>query len=288
MINKYPSQYMLNSRLIEILSKVTNTSPNHHILKKRRTIIRELINLPEEDVLKHLSQAELEYLKSPRKEEKLPVFLSEEELYKMIEVTRSDNDSKAETLIMFLYNTGCRPGEASRVKVKDIDFNNKFVLVKKTKGKKERAAQIFDDKFIQYLKFYTGNKKGEDYLFLSSWKGPYNVKGITKKLKSIAEKAGLDPSKISAHKFRHTQAVHAIKSGVNIVSVRDQLGHSSIAITDKYTRIVDTLRRDDYEKHQPFSLGARQEKAKYCLNCGTGLPYNAVYCNNCGTKQSRL
>ena len=284
MINKFPSQYIANSNLIQILSKATKTNPSLHILKKRKDIIKEIIQLPEAELLGHISRSELDYLKSPQKEEKLPVFLSEEEINRMIFAVRSDNDARSETLILFLYNTGCRPGEAGRVKVKDIDFNNKFVLVKKTKGKKEKTAHIFDEGFLQYLKFYISNKKADDYVFLSNWNKPYTVKGITKKLKSIAKKAGIDPVKISAHKFRHTHAVHAIKSGVSLVSVRDQLGHSSIAITDKYTKIVDTIRRKDYEQHHPFSLTSNQS-SKYCLNCGKELPSNAIFCPYCGAKQ---
>ena len=285
MINKYPSQYIPNSKLIEILSNVTNTNPNQHILKKRKNLIKEISQLPENEIFNYISQAELNYLlNEPNKEEKLPVFLSEEEVSKMLDVVRSNNDARSEVLILFLYNTGCRPGEASRVKIKDIDFNNKFVLIKKTKGKKERTAHIFDDNFLQYLKFYTSNKESEEYLFLSNWNKTYTVKGITKKLKSIAQQAGINPEKISAHKFRHTHAVHAIKSGVSIVSVRDQLGHSSIAITDKYTRIVDTIRRKDYEGHQPFTLKpTKQQKSKYCLNCGIELPSNASFCSKCGS-----
>ena len=285
MINKFPSQYIPNSKLIEILSKATKTSPSLHILKKRKDIIREICQLPESDILGHISQYELNYLKAPQKEEKLPVFLSEEEINRMLFAVRSHNDARSEALILFLYNTGCRPGEAGRIKVKDIDFTNKFVLVKKTKGKKERTAHIFDEGFLQYLKFYVSNKKADDYVFLSNWNKPYTVKGITKKLKSIAKQAGIDPSKISAHKFRHTHAVHAIKSGVSLVSVRDQLGHSSIAITDKYTKIVDTIRRKDYEMHQPFSLKSNQG-SKYCLNCGKELPANAIFCPYCGSKQA--
>ena len=286
MINKYPSQYIHNSKLIEILSKVTNTNPDQHILKKRKNLIKEICQLPESQTLRHISKAELDYLKAPKKEEKLPVFLSEEEILKMLGVVRSKHDTRSEILILFLYNTGCRPGEASRVKIKDIDFHNKFVLIKKTKGKKERTAHIFDESFLQYLKFYTSNKKNEDFLFLSNWNKPYTVKGITKKLKYIALEAGINPEKISAHKFRHTHAVHAIKSGVSLVSIRDQLGHSSIAITDKYTKIVDTIRRKDYESHQPFSLNTTQtQKSKYCIKCGKELPSNALFCPDCGIKQ---
>lgn len=286
MINKFPSQYIPNSKLIEILSTATSTNSSLHILKKRKDLIKEISQLPESKLIEHISQSELNYLKAPKKEEKLPVFLSEEEITNMLAAVRSKNDARSETLILFLYNTGCRPGEASRIKVKDIDFTNKFVLVKKTKGKRERTAHIFDDSFLQYLKFYTSNKKDEDYLFLSNWNKPYTVKGITKILKSIAKQAGIAPNKISAHKFRHTHAVHAIKSGVSIVSVRDQLGHSSIAITDKYTKIVDTIRRKDYEGHQPFSLKSGQKKSKYCLNCGAELPLTARFCPNCGAQQA--
>lgn len=284
MINKYPSQYISKSKLIEILSKITNTNPTLHILKKRENIIKEISNLPKDEVSKYISSTELQYLKR-KKEEKLPVFLSEEEVSKMLDFVRSKNDTRSEVLILFLYNTGCRPGEASRIKVKDLDFNNKFVLVKKTKSKKERTAHIFDESFLQYLKFYTSNKKGEDHVFLSNWKKPYTVKGITKKFKSIAQKVGIDPNKISAHKFRHTHAVHAIKSGVTLVSLRDQLGHSNISITDVYTKIIDSVRRKDYETHKPFSLGSNKQELKYCLKCGTELPSNASFCSKCGNKQ---
>lgn len=284
MLNQYPSQYVSNPKIIEIISKVTKTSPNQHILKKRGNLIKELANLPENEVIEFISKKELDYLTAPRKEEKLPVFLSEAEIEKMLEVVRSKNDLRSEMLILFLYNTGCRPGEASRIKVKDIDFENKFVLVKKTKGKKERTAHLFDETFIQSLKHFVSNKKLEDFVFLSNWNKIYTVKGITKKLKSIAQQAGINPEKISAHKFRHTHAVHAIKSGVSIVSVRDQLGHSSIAITDKYTKIVDTLRRRDYESHTPFTLKQQPQKPKFCLKCGKEFPPEANFCPHCGSK----
>ena len=49
-------------------------------------------------------------------------------------------------MILFLYNTGCRPGEAARVKIKDIDFINKFVLIKKTKLGKGRWTEDYIDR----------------------------------------------------------------------------------------------------------------------------------------------
>ncbi|PIN78560.1 hypothetical protein COV14_03060 [Candidatus Woesearchaeota archaeon CG10_big_fil_rev_8_21_14_0_10_33_12] len=285
MINKFPSQYIPNSKLIEILSKVTKTDPTIHIYKKRKNMIKEISELPRFDILNHITLQEINYLlKSLNKTTKLPVFLSEEDINKMLEIVRKKQDIRSEILILFLFNTGCRPGEAAQTKVKDIDFVNKFTLVRKSKAKKERTAHFFDDKFLDYLRYYINNKNPGDYLFLSNWNKPYTVKGITKLLKSIAKRAGLDPKRISAHKFRHTHAVHALKSGVNIASIRDQLGHSNISITDEYTKIVDSVRRNDYEKHNPFSLSKNQIDANFCKKCGLKIQQNSAFCSGCGQK----
>ncbi|MBI2106790.1 tyrosine-type recombinase/integrase [Candidatus Woesearchaeota archaeon] len=284
MINRYPSQYISNAVLVDVLSKITNTPPNVHILKKRKDLIKEVGRLPESEIIKHLTEKEISYLKRPKKERKLPVFLSDEEMNKMFEVLRLQNDIRTEILMKFLYNTGCRPSEAARVRIKDIDFNNKFVLLKETKGKQQRTALFFNEDFLQSLRLYIGNKKNEDYLFLSNWNKPYTVKGITKKIKSIAKQAGLDVNRVSAHKFRHTHAVNAIKKGVSIISVRDQLGHSNISITNEYTKIIDSVRRKDYEEHQPFSSKIKTD-SKYCSNCGMKLNSDANFCSGCGGKQ---
>jgi len=94
-----------------------------------------------------------------RQEKKLPVFLTNEEIQKMFEVTKSENDLKSELMIRFALNTGCRPSEVVKARVKHLNFENGFYLVTKTKSKKERTAYISDSQLLEDLKKYIHDKK---------------------------------------------------------------------------------------------------------------------------------
>ena len=255
--NRWGSQNIQKPVLAEILSKVLDTDFYKHIYKTKKIIIRELLAADRKKVNQYLTNQELHYLEKKLTEtEKLPVYLTRAEINKMLDFLKSQKDIKSELMLNFCYFVGCRPGECAQTKVRDINFENRTVLFRKTKTKKQRSPYIIDDEFSKELQKYiiSSGKKTEDYVFSTLWKGEnkaYTVRGITKKFKNIAELAGIDPEKVSGHKFRHTHAVHFIEQGGNPVSLQKQLGHSKLSTTGIYTRIVDTMGRRDYDEH-PF------------------------------------
>ncbi len=182
---------------------------------------------------------------------KLPKYLTKQEMRQLLSVIKNHRDK---IMILFLYNTGLRNSELIHLEIKHLNFENNTVKVVQGKGGKDRIVNIVDEDLILALKAYIGNRK-KGTLFLSNWGKPFTSRGIQKIIKKYATKAGLEEiSRITPHTLRHTFAVHALDSGVNIVTINKQLGHKSLQTTLIYMEISNKMAREDLEKHTPFKL----------------------------------
>ena len=110
--------------------------------------------------------------------------------------------------------------------------------------KKRRRTQLADSsvKLIQKYIWYKSNLLGEpvgpnDPLFLSRKGSKYNVRSIRKRIKYWFERVEM-ASNLSVHSCRHTYISHMLEAGVPIPLVRDNVGHSSIAVTNLYAHAV--------------------------------------------------
>ena len=139
-------------------------------------------------------------------------------------------------LILFLLDTGVRVSECVSVRLEDVDWERRRVLVCETKNKHdrwvgfgERTAQAMRD----YVERFRGDRSGE--LFLTSAGEPM-ASGNTVRvlLRRIAEQLGLE--KVHPHRFRHTFATWAIQSGAREIDVQMLLGHSDLAMVQRYSR----------------------------------------------------
>ena len=188
---------------------------------------------------------------------KLPKYLTKEEMRRLLSVIKNYRDK---IIILFLYNTGLRISELVSLEIKHLNFENNTVKVIRGKGGKDRIVNIVDDDLILALKAYIGNRK-KGPLFLSNWNKPFTTRGIQKIIKKYAIKSGLQEiSRISPHTLRHTFAVHALDSGVNIVTINKQLGHKSLQTTLIYMEISNKMAREDLKKHQPFNLENKESE----------------------------
>lgn len=145
-------------------------------------------------------------------------------------------------LLRTMLETGLRVFEIAALKISD--FKDGSIIVQLGKGRKRRnvllakSTQKMLTEFIK-LKKKTLNEStdNEAYLFTSERKKPYSTRGIRKRVKFWFAKIGLS-NNLSCHSCRHSFVTHSLAAGVDLVTVRDNAGHSSLAVTSIYSHAV--------------------------------------------------
>jgi integrase/recombinase XerD len=161
-------------------------------------------------------------------------------------------------LLSLLYDAGARVQELADLKVGDVRAQSPATVKLIGKGQKSRIVPLMKpmmELLEQYLK--ENNLKQPftfDYpLFSNRSKSKLTRAGITYIVKKYAGEAikqapELFPNKLSPHCFRHSKAVHLLQSGVNLIYIRDFLGHVDIQTTEIYARIDGEMKRKALEK----------------------------------------
>ena len=172
----------------------------------------------------------LNNLPNLKREKKLPVILSKEEIESLISVTKNINHR---LIIQICYSAGLRISEIINLKWHDIDFDRNLIHLKRTKGKKDKIVML-SLKVKDGLMNLTLNKEG--YIFLTNRSGKYTQRTIQKIIENVAIKAGIRKN-ITPHTLRHSFATHLLENGTDIRYIRDLLGHSDISTTLIYTKV---------------------------------------------------
>ncbi|MBD6620156.1 tyrosine-type recombinase/integrase [Komarekiella sp. 'clone 1'] len=139
-------------------------------------------------------------------------------------------------IIKLLYQAGLRANEICQLTWADLTSRNDSgqVYVRKAKGSKNRTILIKPKLWNELMEF-RGNASATDAVFSSQKGGHLERQNLHPIVKAIAAEAGLN-DKVSAHWLRHAHGSHAIERGTNPVLVKDTLGHSNLAITDRYLK----------------------------------------------------
>lgn len=172
-------------------------------------------------------------IKRPKKDKKLPVVLSKEEIVKMIKMT---DNSKHKLMIQILYSSGLRVSEIVNLKINDVDFNRKIVIIKGGKGRKDRIS-IISGVVLDNINKYLLEYKPLYYLFESYQSGKINIRSIQKAVKDAASRASVN-KEASAHSLRHSFATHLLEQGVNLRYIQSLLGHARLETTQIYTKVA--------------------------------------------------
>lgn len=143
--------------------------------------------------------------------------------------------------IIFL-NTGIRLSELANAQMSKLDLKNRKLKII-GKGNIEREIPLNDacinalDFYLKYRKSDKANIENRDYIFLSKKFNKMGKRTIQEMLKKYLELAKLDTKKYSIHKLRHTSATLLLKSGANLMEIKELLGHKNISTTQKYLHI---------------------------------------------------
>lgn len=161
-------------------------------------------------------------------------------------------------MMALMYDSGCRVQELADLKVGYISFQNNPTIKIVGKGNKARLVPLIDaqiDILKQYMKEHNllTPEKNDHPLFFNSNGSKFTRQNISYMLSNYANRAKglhpeLIPDTISPHTLRHSKAMHLLQAGVNIVYIRDILGHATIRTTEIYAKADSKLKREAIEK----------------------------------------
>lgn len=160
------------------------------------------------------------------------------------------------SILTLLYDSGARVQELINLKCKDINFDNKTIYLY-GKGQKARIIPLITQtiKILEkYLNIYNLDKNSNEILFFNSNHMPLSRMGITYIINKYVEKAKRKNPieftiRVTPHTFRHSKAMHLLESGVNLIYIRDFLGHKSIITTEIYAKTNPETKRKAIEKN---------------------------------------
>ena len=183
-------------------------------------------------------------LPSIKRPNKLPVVLSKQEVWSLL---KAPDLLKHRVLIGLLYGCGLRCLEVRSIRLCDLDFDRKVLHVVQGKGKKDRMVPL-SDHMIRALNKYIDAERPFDWLFNGQpeanrkggdFDSRYSQKGVQWAVKSAAKKAGIIKH-VNVHTLRHTFATHLLEDGLDIMTLKDLLGHECIDTTLVYLHIAQS------------------------------------------------
>lgn len=186
-------------------------------------------------------------------QKKLIIPFSEDEVFKVIDVFSNDFEGKRNLLIVdTLYSTGIRRDELINIKLNDVFLSENLIKVL-GKRNKERLVPVLGNlnkRIKDYLSLRKEVSLSSSYLFITNKGksiGPSLVYRVVKKYFSkVSTKV-----KTSPHVLRHSFATHMLNNGADINSIKEIMGHSSLASTQIYTKIKLPKIINDYKKNHP-------------------------------------
>ncbi len=187
----------------------------------------------------------------PKKDKKLPRYFEYNELEELFLVPDLATPLGQRDLLLLemLYATGVRVGELVHIKVKDIDFGRKNILIL-GKGNKERYVtygEYCEEALKRYLHdgYLSLNTTKSEYLFLNNNGGVLTERGVRYILDQLIQKTSIHKS-ISPHMIRHSFATHLLNEGCDLLTVQKLLGHESIKATQIYTHVTTDRLKEVY------------------------------------------
>ena len=170
----------------------------------------------------------------PRREKKLPVVLSKDEVTRLISAPRN---LKHKAFLMITYSAGLRLSETCNLKVTDIDSQRMLLRIVQAKGSKDRYS-ILSPVTLQLLRDYWKKYRVKEWLFENKHHQPLSSRTAQHIFKTALKKSGLN-KQVGIHSLRHSFATHLLEQGVSLPIIQKLLGHSSLKTTSIYLHVQE-------------------------------------------------
>jgi len=173
-------------------------------------------------------------LPSLKKDTKLPIILNRTELR---ELFKAPTLLKHRIVLTLIYSAGLRGQEVINLKISDIDFERKTIHIRQSKYKKDRIVPLSNLMAIGLKKYIRAENP---HVWLFNGKEPdgrYSVRGLAWVMRETIKKTSIK-KEVTLHTLRHTYATHLLEEGLNIVTLKELLGHAEITTTMIYLHIA--------------------------------------------------
>lgn len=173
-------------------------------------------------------------LPSLKKESKLPVILNHQELKALFAAPKR---LKQRIVLTLIYSAGLRGQEAINLKISDVDFERKTIHIRQSKYKKDRIVPLADSMALGLKKYLEAENP---HIWLFNGKEPdgrYSVRGLSWVMRENLKNASIKKN-VNLHSLRHSYATHLLEQGVNIVTLKELLGHADITTTMIYLHVA--------------------------------------------------
>ena len=197
-------------------------------------------------------------LRNPRRDRKLPHFLTTEEITRLLEIPPANEPfgRRDRAILETIYSAGLRVSEAVGVNEEDLDLPAGLVRVR-GKGKRERLAPLGSFALRAVTRWLEDRclsprepRGGKSPVFVNKFGRRLTTRSVARLLEKHIRQAGLD-ARTTPHTLRHSFATHLLDRGADIRSVQELLGHKSLVTTQIYTHLSTAGLREVYERAHP-------------------------------------
>jgi len=192
-------------------------------------------------------------LPSLKRDTKLPVILNRSELKELFSTPQL---LKHRIVLTLIYSAGLRGQEVINLRLSDVDFVRMTIHIRQSKYKKDRIVPLSSNMAIG-LKKYINAEHPHIWLFNGKEPGSkYSVRGLSWVMRETLKKTSI-AKKVNLHSLRHAYATHLLEEGVNIVTLKELLGHADITTTMIYLHVAQC---ELIKPHSPLDTLYRREK----------------------------
>ena len=186
-----------------------------------------------------------EGLEAPRRPERLPRYLNEDDMHRLLEAVHdSPRDSAIVHVLAF---AGLRVSELCHLEVNDIEFERNILHIRSGKGDRDREVVLEDRSRAAIDRYLTERAlAGENHVRLF----PVGSVTVERVVRKAAQRAGIT-HRVTPHVLRHTLATTLLSRGCDIRYIQKLLGHASVATTQIYTHVDTQALRDAYQRARP-------------------------------------
>jgi len=205
-----------------------------------------------------ISKDPAEHIDNPKADRKLPIFLTVDEIDKLLEQPdlTTNYGLRDKAMMEMLYSCGLRISELIELQLIDYKPDEGFILVHGKGGKQrfvplgKRVIVVLSD-YLNQAREKMLRGKNNQYIFLNSRGDQISRISGWKMVKKYCLQAGLDAN-ITPHSLRHSFATHLIENGADLRSVQELLGHADITTTQIYTHLSRVFLKNVHKKSHPL------------------------------------